>query len=251
MGACTGKVEAERVRDTRLLRRGDTRLSALDAPSRGSFESALPPLEEGRRDFARIFFADERKIYVMGRGMPHMRPVEPTLAPSKANIGDLSEQVVQIAEDRFTECLSKQLAQVFGRPPDSTLVATLRARATAAMTVNVGLDFAVHMGLMPTFLQPFFLIILIPELSQARIATYGFVAVRPADVIGDRPDCKRTPYCVRLLSPNLLQPAGASEGWWVEYSLRTVASPTIKRVVEGDLSLVREAIRTAQWDALT
>ncbi|CAK0856916.1 unnamed protein product [Prorocentrum cordatum] len=130
---------------------------------------------EGRRDFARIFFADERKIYVMGRGMPHMRPVEPTLAPSKANIGDLSEQVVQIAEDRFTECLSKQLAQVFGRPPDSTLVATLRARATAAMTVNVGLDFAVHMGLMPTFLQPFFLIILI---QQAEPGSHSDLRVR-------------------------------------------------------------------------
>jgi hypothetical protein len=237
------------VHDALLLRKG--RAAAPSTPTaRGRFSSALPPTEEGRRDFARIFFADESKIFVVGRGMPNMRPLQPTVGPSKAHIGDLSDQVVERAEELFSDCLARQLKQVFGRPPDPALLAKLRDRASAAMTVNVGMDFALHAKLMPTFWQPFFLIIVIPELNEARTATYGFVAGRPEDVVGDRPESKRTPYCVRLLSPNLLCPSGASPDWEVEYSLRSVASSSIKQVVEGDLSLVREAIRTAGWDAL-
>jgi hypothetical protein len=237
------------VRDARPLRKAGS-LPALLAAPKGSFKSALPPIEEGRRDFARIFFSDERKIFLMGRGLPSMRPLHPTPGPSKANIGDLSDQVIERAEELFCESLAQQLAQVFGGPPDESVVAKLRARATAAMTVNVGVDFALHMKLMPMFLQPFFLIVVIPEVNDARVVTYGFVSAQPQDVVGDRPEAKRTPQCVRLLSPNLLRPGDPLAGWQVEYSLRSVSSASITQVVEADLQLVREAIRTASWNPL-
>merc|ERR1719443_2707090 len=123
--------------------------------------------------------------------MASMRPLQPTAGPSSAHIGDLNEQVVERATSLFLEVVTTQLAQVFGTAPDPTLVENLCAKAMLAMTVNVGLDFALHMEMLPTFLQPFLLVIVLGEPLQARVATYGFVAQRADQITGDRPDSKR------------------------------------------------------------
>merc|ERR1719291_82162 len=112
------------------------------------------------------------------------------------------------------------------------LLETLALRAIASMTVNVGIDFAVQMKLMPMFLQPAFLIVLLGEPLQARAATYGFVAERPQQICGDRPESKRTPFCVRLLSPDLLAVSGEEDckNWEVQYSAMEVHTSTITQV---------------------
>jgi hypothetical protein len=230
--------------------------SSLAAASKGRFQSELPRYEEIRRDFARIFFADERKIFVVAPGMPSMRPLQPTSAPSSAHVGDLNENVVERAEVLFTECLTQNLTQACGgRAPDPEMVERLRIRATAAMTVNVGIDFAMHMKLLPTFLQPFFLIIIMPDLKEARAATFGFVAEQPQHIVGDRPESKRTPFCVRLLSPNLLAPEEEQEEmrrcWQVDYAIQGVHTSTIKQAVDNEMQLVREAIMKDSWSPLT
>eukprot|EP00435_Cladocopium_sp_Y103_P031564 s515_g8.t1 len=132
--------------------------ASLQKAPRGRFAGALPRPEEGRRDFARIFFADQRKIFFLGPNMTSMMPLQPTGGPSSAHIGDLNEQVVDKAESLFKESLLKQLEQAIG-PPKNELLEVLVHRAMAAMTVNVGIDFATTMQLMPTFLQPLFLIV--------------------------------------------------------------------------------------------
>eukprot|EP00913_Durusdinium_trenchii_P026269 g24648.t1 len=132
--------------------------ASLAKAPRGRFTGALPRLEEGRRDFARIFFADQRKIFFLGPNMTSMMPLQPTGGPSSAHIGDLNEQVVDKAESLFKESLLKQLEQAIGAPKEE-LLEVLVQRAMAAMTVNVGIDFATTMQLMPTFLQPLFLIV--------------------------------------------------------------------------------------------
>merc|ERR1712146_445706 len=68
------------------------------------------------------------------------------------------------------------------------------------MTVNVGMDFAAETSLLPAFLQPAFVITVLGDPLQFRVTTYGFVASTPAQVVGDRPDTKRTPFVVRLVS---------------------------------------------------
>jgi len=223
--------------------------SSLKANQAGRFASVLPPSDEGRRDFARIFFANERKIFIAARGMPSMRPLQPTIGPSSAHIGDLNEQVVARATSLFAEVVTAQLTQVLGTAPEPSLVESLCSKAMLAMTVNVGLDFALHMEMLPTFLQPFFLVIVLGEPLQARVATYGFVAQRPDQIKGDRPESKRTPICVRLLSPDLMAEVDG-QNWEVDYRIREVRTTAIMQAVEGDFNGVREATNTGSWKPL-
>jgi len=228
--------------------------SMLAAASVGRFQSALPPTSEGRRDFARIFFASEQKIFVVAHGMPSMRPLQPSTGPSSAHIGDMSEQVVERAVALFGDSLKSQLSQAFGGTGLETgLLDTLIARSIDSMTVNIAIDFALKMKLLPMFLQPAFLIVLLGEPLQARAATYGFVAESPKQISGDRPESKRTPFCVRLLSPNLLASdtgEDISKNWEVEYSAMEVRTSTITQAVEMDMPKIREAIKTSTWDPL-
>mmetsp|Transcript_139311 Transcript_139311/g.277824 ORF Transcript_139311/g.277824 Transcript_139311/m.277824 type:complete len:255 (-) Transcript_139311:70-834(-) len=253
MGCGCGKAQAGQVHAATSAK--DPLSARLAATSKGKFQSALPPDGEGRRDFARIFFANHRKIWFIAKGMPSMRPLQPTTGPSSAHIGDLSEQVVERAELLFSEILSAQLAQVCGgAPPSENLdVNNLRSRAMAAMTVNVGVDFAMHMNLMPTFLQPLFLIVILGDMAEARAATYGFIAATPQQIEGKCPESKRTPFCVRLLSPNLLANDENGSGvkkWEVDYSVREVRCASIMQAAQMDEPKMREAIASATWDPI-
>jgi len=178
-----------------------------------------------------------------------MKPLQPTTGPSSAHIGDLSEQVVERASSLFHEVFSQHLTQVLEKDPEAGLVEKICRKAMLAMTVNVGLDFALHMEMLPTFLQPFFLVIVLGEPLQARIATYGFVAQRPDQITGDRPESKRTPICVRLLSPDLLAEEDGAE-WEVDYRITQVRTTAIKQAVEGDFDSVREAANAGSWKQL-
>eukprot|EP00439_Symbiodinium_sp_Y106_P073249 s1740_g13.t1 len=85
----------------------------------------------------------------------------------------------------------------------------------------------------------------------ARAATYGFVAEMPTQIVGDRPESKRTPFCVRLLSPDLLSAAvDTAKNWEVEYSLREIRSATTRQVVESDMEALRKSLSSGRWDDL-
>ncbi|CAK9088747.1 unnamed protein product [Durusdinium trenchii] len=84
---------------------------------------------------------------------------------------------------------------------------------------------------------------------EARAATYGFVAEQPKQIFGDRPESKRTPFCVRLLSPDLIA-SEDTKSWEVEYSLREIRTATIRQAVETDLDALRKSIATGRWDDL-
>lgn len=249
MGCGCGKGHGSQVHDATKVPK-DALPAALRANPTGRIQSALPPAEEGRRDFARIFFANERKIFMAAPGMPSMRPLQPTAGPSSAHIGDLSSEVVEKAAILFCECVKEKLVQVSASEPDPALLDKLCTRAMAAMTVNVGVDFALHMQLLPTFLQPFFLVIVLGEPLEARVATYGFVAEKPHQVVGDRPESKRTPFCVRLLSPNLLSTEEVMMCWEVDYAVKEVRTTAIVQAVEEEMGRVRDATNAGRWDLL-
>mmetsp|Transcript_112710 Transcript_112710/g.218407 ORF Transcript_112710/g.218407 Transcript_112710/m.218407 type:complete len:251 (+) Transcript_112710:70-822(+) len=249
MGCGCGTSQAGQVQNATTAKK--ERLPAtIAAASRGRFQSALPSDHECRRDFARIFFADQRKIFLIARGMPSMRPLQPTAGPSSAHVGDLSEQVIERAGALFSEALSAALTQACGSTPDEGLVRSLRLRAMASMSVNVGIDFALHMQLMPAFLQPFFLIIVLGDLTEARTATYGFIAASPGQIQGDRPESKRSPFCVRLLSPNLLAAEAEPQNWEVQYRVKEVRCSSIVQAAKNDENELREAVARASWDCI-
>mmetsp|Transcript_53004 Transcript_53004/g.124188 ORF Transcript_53004/g.124188 Transcript_53004/m.124188 type:complete len:262 (+) Transcript_53004:50-835(+) len=209
----------------------------------GKFISALPPLNEGRRDFARIFFANERKIFFLTKDMPSMRPLQASAGPSNANIGDLSEQVVERACSLFYDALTGSLAQAFNSAPDPVVVDKVHHKAMSAMSVNVGVDFALQMQLMPMFLQAVFVLLVFGDMQEARIATYGFVAADPKQVKGDRPESKRSPFYVRLLSPNLITAREEdAHRWEVSYVAQTASITTIMQAVEAEVRHLRDAV---------
>eukprot|EP00435_Cladocopium_sp_Y103_P035226 s515_g9.t1 len=84
----------------------------------------------------------------------------------------------------------------------------------------------------------------------ARAATYGFVAEHHKHIYGDRPESKRTPFCVRLLSPDLIA-SEDTKSWELEYSLREIRTATIRQAVEADLEGLRKSISSGKWDDLT
>merc|ERR1719343_1200852 len=129
----------------------------------------------------------------------------------------------------------------------------LTEKSGSAMSVNIGLTFAQHMQLLPIFLQPAFLIILLGNPLQARAATYGFVAEKPDQITGDRPESKRTPYCVRLLSPDLLHDVEDSvspTSWHLDYNAVEVQTASIIQAVDADMCLIRDAVNTGSWQPL-
>jgi len=156
----------------------------------------------------------------------------------------------------FGDGLTQMLTQAFVTAPEPAFVDKLKTRAMAAMTVNVGIDFALHMSLLPTFLQPIFLVVLLGEPKQARTAVYGFIAERPQQILGDRPESKRTPFCVRLLSPELLaEPSQGpcergGEKWEVEYSVREIQVASTLQAVEMDLKRISDATNSGRWEPM-
>ncbi|CAE8587040.1 unnamed protein product [Polarella glacialis] len=82
---------------------------------------------------------------------------------------------------------------------DASALEALCGNAATAMSASIGVDFAMHVGLIPTFLQPLFLILLLQDASgniaEARVLICGFVAAKPKHITGDRPDAKCTNWC--------------------------------------------------------
>lgn len=162
--------------------------------------------------------------------------------------------VVERATALFGESLQKQLQLALGSAaPDPEVVQTLISRAISSMTVNIAIDFALHMNLLPMFLQPAFLIVMLGQPLQAKAATYGFVAELPHQIDGDRPESKRTPFCVRLMSPDLLTDEpdeDLGKNWEVDYNAFEVCTTTITEAIAKDMPKVREAIKMSSWEPL-
>lgn len=249
MGCGCGKAHAKQVVDAVTPRSSKGLPANLAAVSTGTFETSLADVSEGRRDFARTFFSQQCRIFIMAPGMPSMRPVQATKQSASYNIGQMDDAVMRLAEELFTESLLEYLKQACGGDPEMEVVNILKKRVMAAMTVNIGLDFTRHMKLLPQLLQPLVLIVVMGKISEARTATYGFVAERNEQIQGDRPESKRTPICVRLVSPDLLTPKeDAKAQWQVEYTLKGVKTSTIMQAVEMELPSLRQAISSQQWD---
>lgn len=224
--------------------------------------AAVP--EENRRDFARVIYANKPNLFVLtraSRGGP--QPLMLSSGPASSHVGDLGPEVLEKAVVLFKELLGKAFAplgeqaeaQVSGQK--DALVAELVSR----ISVNSVLDFVLEMGLLPCLLQPLFLVCVTdkPKLS-VRIVQYGFVAGAQSDVVGDRPEEKRTPFCVRLVSPDLAAVAdgnGSASGsssrspsssW--SYFARHVSVTSVVQAMTEDVSLLRRILQSGDWAPL-
>jgi len=190
--------------------------------------------------------ANERKIFLMAKGFQSPKPLQVTSGPSQTNIGDLNSEVISKAMALFEERLGEALQQVSARAEGEA--GRLRDLAISAINVSGGIDFATHMELMPMFLQPVFVLVVLGDMEEAHMMTYGFIAETPHQVEGDRPEAKRTSFCVRLVSPNLLAPPDAAKEVW--YSVRNVHTTAMSQVVDGDVDLMRLAATSSSLEPL-
>eukprot|EP00933_Yihiella_yeosuensis_P016800 TRINITY_DN14216_c2_g1_i1.p1 TRINITY_DN14216_c2_g1~~TRINITY_DN14216_c2_g1_i1.p1 ORF type:complete len:255 (-),score=36.36 TRINITY_DN14216_c2_g1_i1:373-1137(-) len=221
---------------------------SLASASGGKFQCDVPQVDEGRRDFARYFFGGQ-DIYIWAPCMAKMRPIQPTTGLyNAAGIGDLSKEadgseapVIQRAQELFTSEMKRQLEQVAQTPIDEDRFQTLVERVIPAISVSYATKFTSDFNLLTMFCQPFFLIVVHEDLSKAWVATYGFVASEIKQIKGDRPQDKRTPFCARLLSPELLSDADKSP-WQVQYSVRSVKTASIGQAVEGDIPKLKDEV---------
>jgi hypothetical protein len=226
----------------------------VSSPS-GHFCSTVAGGPEALRNFARVFLTkgQQRRVYIMARGMVSMRPMQLAGAGlDTARMGDMDEQVVDSAKEMFTDGLAQWLVAVGAPPVPASSRESLCAAAAAAMSGSVGIDFSQHTGLLPTFMQPMFVLLILAGDAdvppQVRLITYGFVAGSMAQIGMGRTEMQSTPFCARLLSPDLLTAASASgSSWEWEYAVYRVRSTSIKESAERDATKLREVVGSGRW----
>merc|ERR550537_240374 len=123
-------------------------------------------------------------MFVLTPQLREPRELQATERASKVAIGDLSEEVLSLAEERFKDSLSAVLGEEQGSAPWSSRIA-----ASLSVSGSGVMEFLEMRHLMPTFFQPRFLLF-IGSHNSVRIMTYGFVVQDLAEIRGTRPDTK-------------------------------------------------------------
>jgi len=148
------------------------------------------------------------KVVVVGRN----RTV--VTLPSEA-IGDVSEKAARLAFEALKSALAAELASS-STPPAADAHAEagveapglleLTRRVVAQLTVDVCMQVVRENGHLKALWQPISAICV--HNGQVRVMTLAFVG---EPVCGERPDEKRTPFLLRLLTDDLAAPASGSQ----------------------------------------
>jgi hypothetical protein len=180
-----------------------------------------------------LFLAGSNAMFVLTPQLEEPRKLQATEQSSTVSIGDLSEEVLNLAEERFKDSLSALLGEERGNTPWSSRIAT-----SLSVSGSGVMEFLEMRHLMPTFFQPRFLLFIDSD-SSVRIMTYGFVAQDMAEVRGERPDTKCSPFLMRITSEDLSQPEKDERR--IEYWLRrTKCTDSTKALMDDARALLKE-----------
>eukprot|EP00930_Biecheleria_cincta_P068899 TRINITY_DN56726_c0_g1_i1.p1 TRINITY_DN56726_c0_g1~~TRINITY_DN56726_c0_g1_i1.p1 ORF type:complete len:711 (+),score=95.84 TRINITY_DN56726_c0_g1_i1:69-2201(+) len=221
---------------------------------RGCFQSKIPARHEVVRDFGRIVCAPSHRIFVMSTAAPSWQPLR--LGPSlKRALACSESERGQWVLPSLREGLQQHMNAQRGLVLDAAVLDTLCDNAACAMSAGIGVDFAVQVGLLPSFLQPLFMLLIFKHSDgqsfSARVVVSGFVAGKPKHVKGDRPDTKCTPWVACLASPDLLASSrspGAQWDW--DYAVREAQVELIRDAVESEQMILEEDLRSGSWVGL-
>jgi hypothetical protein len=171
-------------------------------------------------------------MFVLTPQLGEPRELSATERASKVSIGDLSEEVLSLAEERFKDSLSAVLGKEQGSAPWSSRIA-----ASLSVSGSGVMEFLQQKQLMPTFFQPRFLLFIGSD-NSVRIMTYGFVAKDIAEIRGNRPDEKCSPFLMRITSEDLSQPE--KDERMIEYWLRqTKCTDSTKALMDDAKALIQ------------
>lgn len=238
--------------------------AALDArrggvPS-GSFIVAMPStakeLAERRRDFARTMASEGIGVLTptfcddIQRRLDRRSSVLGMVVEAKA--GDVGDVAVREAVGDFCEQLQEATEDIVSVCPkrEAFREAVLSGRVISQLTIGPALDFALSVGLPPRLLQPRFVVVVGPNVL--RVATLAFVG---EPLIGDKPSEQRTPFLVRLLTDDLLEP-GDNAHLRTSYTVRscevheTTINDCYQSEVDSLLIAVHKPVVEAPQEAL-
>jgi len=120
----------------------------------------------------------------------------------------------------------------------------LVTQVAAHISVGPGLHVAAHCGLPPALWQPVYVVCI--GAGQARVLTLAFIG---EPVMGDRPEYKRTPFVLQLLTDNLLTNVGRRAANVVHYEGQHVsegARTTLEHFVSRE-EVLFEALEKGDW----
>lgn len=130
------------------------------------------------------------------------------------------------------------------------------ARQVAAhISVSPGMQAAEQTGMPPGMWQPMYIVCI--GCAQIRVVTFAFIG---GPATGDRPDCKRTPFVLRLTTSDLMHAASASmsgsgppttsAAWYTVEPTASNAELILDHVTDLEEELFR-AIQTGDWGLLS
>lgn len=119
------------------------------------------------------------------------------------NDGDVGSGACQLGLNTLMTAISEELrSQMQCQPMQQRILQELALLVTIHISVGPGLQVAIERGLSPALWQPMFVVCI--GCNQVRVLTFAFIG---EPVVGDRPDCKRTPFALLLASQDLLHAA--------------------------------------------
>ena len=155
---------------------------------------------------------------VMSSDQQSPEPIAALASSGSSNASD-----VQAAMEEFESMLAARL--VPGSGAAKLGAAGVARRVVGHLSVTPALQLALYTKLPVSFHQPCYVILI--GRAQVRVATYAFVG---EPISGDRPDRKRTPFVLKILTPDLLKgdsmPAKDEEIGF-EYTVSLVHQPRL------------------------
>eukprot|EP00927_Polykrikos_kofoidii_P043528 TRINITY_DN37595_c0_g1_i1.p1 TRINITY_DN37595_c0_g1~~TRINITY_DN37595_c0_g1_i1.p1 ORF type:complete len:447 (+),score=48.42 TRINITY_DN37595_c0_g1_i1:57-1397(+) len=162
-------------------------------------------------------------------------------ADSSSRRSDRSASATAAAAAKAAEAANKVSA-------DPSLLREMSKRAASQISVGPGMQAMLQEGLSPAMWQPLFIVCV--GSGQLRVVTCSFIG---EPVMGDRPDCKHTPFVLRMVTDDLYSMA-------VEAQRTTVGVRFAAEHAQGSRSTVEyvarldaeifEALETGNWRKL-
>jgi len=200
--------------------------------------------DELMRDLARVCHGG--RLFVVAR-----RRVSPALVDAMEDVNTSAcQKIFATLSNTINAELSAQIGiasrrswfRVPRRSKPQQTEELMKAIATH-VSIGPGLQVVQLNGLPPALWQPMYAICV--GAGQVRVVTYAFVG---GPVVGDRPDRKRTPYILRLVTSDLA--AVASEASLSNYSAHAAeAETTLDHFVRQESTLF-DALDSGDWSSM-
>lgn len=201
--------------------------------------------EEVLRDLARSL--NGGTVFIIGQ--KRLFPIKGSTSGSPGRIGpEACNEALGIVREEIAKEIREQgeCLTAAGQPSSSTKVDPVVLRelvlqVAAHISVGPGVEVAMQRGLSPNLWQPIFAICIGD--GQVRVLTFAFIG---GPVSGDRPDRKRTPFCLRIATGDLVRVAaknayGQHRTAQARHS-RAAAVPAAPRSAAATVNYVCEAV---------